>query len=93
MSYARWFWRQLSAIGTNVAVRTVAGVAQVGFGLLIVWLSRRFIDHAVTGDVVWVDAALIFGALAVSIALRQTGFYLGNLACVTQQNVIRSRLY
>lgn len=93
MSYARWFWRQLSAIGTNVTVRTVAGVAQVGFGLLIVWLSRRFIDHAVTGDVVWVDAALIFGALAVSIALRQTGFYLGNLACVTQQNVIRSRLY
>ena len=65
----------------------------MGFGLLIVWLSRRFIDHAVTGDVVWVDAALIFGALAVSIALRQTGFYLGNLACVTQQNVIRSRLY
>ena len=93
MSYTRWFWRQLSAIGINVAVRTVAGVAQVGFGLLIVWLSRRFIDHAVSGDAVWADAALIFGALAVSIALRQTGFYLGNLACVTQQNVIRSRLY
>ena len=93
MSYTRWFWRQLSAIGINVAVRTVAGVAQVGFGLLIVWLSRRFIDHAVSGDAVWADAAFIFGALAVSIALRQTGFYLGNLACVTQQNVIRSRLY
>ena len=93
MSYTRWFWRQLSAIGINVAVRTVAGVAQVGFGLLIVWLSRRFIDHAVSGDAVWADAALIFGALAVSIALRQTGFYLGNVACVTQQNVIRSRLY
>lgn len=65
----------------------------MGFGLLIVWLSRRFIDHAVSGDAVWADAAFIFGALAVSIALRQTGFYLGNLACVTQQNVIRSRLY
>ena len=46
MSYARWFWAQLSAIKSNVIARIIIGIAQAAFGLLLVWLSRRFIDCA-----------------------------------------------
>ncbi|MGN1245938.1 MAG: ATP-binding cassette domain-containing protein [Muribaculaceae bacterium] len=76
-----------------MTVRTVTGVAQVGFGLLLVWLCRRFIDYAVWNDNVIVEALLIFAVLATSITLRQTTFYLRDVAFVKQQNHIRERLY
>ena len=93
MSYARWFLGQLAAIRTNVVVRIVAGIAQVAFGLLLVWLSRRFIDYAVWHGNVLREVLLLFGVLAVSIALRQTVFYLRDVASIRQQNSIRMRLY
>ena len=77
----------------NVLARIVAGVAQVGFGLLLVWLCRRFIDYAVwQGDVVGEALILVF-VLAASIVLRQTVYYLYNSADVRQQNGIRMRLF
>ena len=93
MRYVRWFWQQMGYIRFNVLARIVAGVAQVGFGLLLVWLCRRFIDYAVwQGDVVGEALILVF-VLAASIVLRQTVYYLYNLADVRQQNGIRMRLF
>ena len=93
MSYARWFWAQLSAIKSNVAARIIIGIAQAAFGLLLVWLSRRFIDYAVWSENVYAEILLLFGVLAISIALRQSVFYLRDIANIKQQNAIRSRLY
>ena len=93
MRYVRWFWQQMGYIRFNVLARIVAGVAQVGFGLLLVWLCRRFIDYAVwQGDVVGEALILVF-VLAASIVLRQTVYYLYNSADVRQQNGIRMRLF
>ena len=52
-------------IRTNVLVRIVAGVAQVAFGLLLVWLCRRFIDHAVWQGNVVGEVLLLVGVLAI----------------------------
>ena len=93
MSYARWFWAQLSAIKSNVAARIIIGIAQAAFGLLLVWLSRRLTDYAVWSENVYTEILLLFGVLAISIALRQSVFYLRDIANIKQQNAIRSRLY
>lgn len=93
MGYVRWFWRQMGDIRTNVLVRIVAGVAQVAFGLLLVWLCRRFIDHAVWQGNVVGEALLLVGVLAISIVLRQIVYYLYNSADIRQQNGIRMRLF
>lgn len=93
MRYVRWFWQQMGYIRFNVLARIVAGVAQVGFGLLLVWLCRRFIDYAVWQGDVMSEALILVFVLAASIVLRQTVYYLYNSADVRQQNGIRMRLF
>ena len=93
MRYVRWFWQQMGYIRFNVLARIVAGVAQVGFGLLLVWLCRRFIDYAVWQGAVVGEALILVFVLAASIVLRQTVYYLYNSADVRQQNGIRMRLF
>ena len=45
MKYISWLWRNSQGIRWNTAVRIVTGIGQVVLGLLMVWLSRRFIDE------------------------------------------------
>mgnify|MGYP007013947697 FL=1 len=47
MKYIGWFWRNSQGIRWNTAVRIVAGIGQVMLGLMMVWLSRRFIDETI----------------------------------------------
>ena len=47
MRYVKWFASQTSGLKANMAVRIVAGVAQVGCGLLLVVLCRHFIDRGI----------------------------------------------
>ena len=48
--YAKWFWRQMEGIRLRLMLRIFAGLIQVGLGLLLVWLSRRFIDVSIWQD-------------------------------------------
>ena len=47
MKYIVWFWRNSQGIRWNTAVRIVTGIGQVVLGLMMVWLSRRFIDETI----------------------------------------------
>ncbi len=93
MRYVKWFASQTSGLKANMAVRIVAGVAQVGCGLLLVVLCRHFIDRGIWQAGVAKEIMAIFAVLVVSILLRQAVYYLQNDAEVRQQNTIRSRLY
>ena len=44
MKYVAWLWRNMAGMRFNAAVRIVFGVARVALGLLMVCLSKHFID-------------------------------------------------
>ena len=51
MKYVAWLWRNTRGIRWNMAVRLVIGILQVALGLMMVWLSRLFIDETIrTGE-------------------------------------------
>ena len=91
--YAFWFLRQMKIVKAQVLIRIVAGLTQVGFGLLLVWLCRRFIDYVIwKGDIVK-ETIVLFAVIAVLIGLRQVVYYFSNMAEVIEQNAIRQRLF
>ena len=91
--YVSWFWQQMKCVRGRIFFRIVAGWMQVGIGLLLVWLCRRFIDYVIwQGDVV-TEAVKLFAIIALLILLRQFVFYQSNLAEIIQQNVMRGRLF
>lgn len=45
MKYISWLWRNSCGIRWNAVVRIMAGIVQVVLGLLMVWLSKWFIDE------------------------------------------------
>jgi hypothetical protein len=47
MKYFSWLWNNSRGIRWNTVVRIVTGIGQVVLGLLMVWLSKRFIDETI----------------------------------------------
>ncbi len=96
MKYWSWIWRNTQGIRWNTTVRIVAGTAQVALGLMMVWLSRRFIDetirtgsaHDVTVMIIWLVLTVVGGVL-----LRQVYFLLTTKAGIRQTNAIRLRMF
>ena len=96
MKYWNWIWRNTQGIRLNTAVRIVTGTVQVAMGLLMVWLSRRFIDetihtgsaHDVTVMIIWLVLTVVGGVL-----LRQVYFLLTTKAGIRQTNAIRLRMF
>ena len=96
MKYSSWIWRNTQGIRLNTAVRIVTGTTQVAMGLLMVWLSRRFIDetihtgsaHDVTVMIIWLVLTVVGGVL-----LRQVYFLLTTKASIRQTNAIRLRMF
>ena len=74
----------------------MAGVGQVSLGLMMVWLSRRFIDETIrTGSaddvlrmVFWLVLTVVGGVL-----LRQVNYYMGTKANVRQTNDLRLQIF
>ena len=90
----------MRGIRWNTLLRIVVGICQVGLGLLMVWLSRRFIDVTIrTGSDrdVWIMVALLVAVVIGGIALRQLFYYMSTLAMTRQTNLLRlqsfSRLF
>ena len=96
MKYISWLWRNAIGIRWNTAVRIVAGIGQVVLGLMMVWLSRRFIDETIhTGSaddvlkmVCWLVLTVVGGVL-----LRQVGYWLTTSASIRQTNALRLRIF
>ena len=96
MSYVAWLWQNSRGIRWNTVVRVVLGVAQVTLGLLMVWLSRRFIDETIrtgTADDVIQMVAWLVATVVGGVVLRQIGFWLGTTANVRQTNMLRLRIF
>ena len=96
MKYVRWVIGSLRGIRWNTSVRVGMGIVQVTLGLLMVWLSKYFIDVVIrtgsSADVVstvgWLVATVVGGVL-----LRQCYYYLTVTAQVHQTNQLRLRMY
>ena len=72
MKYATWFWHNLRGIRLNTALHIAAGIGQVVLGLMMVWLSRRFIDQTIregTAD----DILRMVTLLVLTVVLAATG--------------------
>ena len=100
MKYVVWLWRETRGIRLNSLVRIIVGVGQVVLGLVMVWLSKRFIDETIrTGtDSDLVEMILLLVTVVMcGILLRQVYFYMSTTASVRQTNRMRleafSRLF
>ena len=96
MRYLTWFWHHSRGVRCNMAVRIVTGLLQVVLGLLVVWLSKRFIDETIrTGDTADVTAMVAWLVLTVvaGIMLRQLYFYMTTLATVRLTNRLRLAVF
>ena len=92
MKYLRWIWRGMEGIRWNTLIRVVAGIVQVGLGLLMVWLCRRFIDVTIhTGTPRDVSLMILWLVLTVmgGVILRQLYYYMSITALTRQTNSIR----
>ena len=96
MNYVTWIWRNSRGIRFNTAVRIVSGVMQVALGLLMVWLSRRFIDETIrtgTPSEVLQMVACLVATVVGGVLLRQLGYWLTTTADVHLTNTLRLRIF
>ena len=96
MKYIVWLWHNTAGIRQNMLVRIVAGFGRVSFGLLMIWLCKRFIDETVrtgsTNDIIMMIGILV-AVVLISIICRQVYFYLGTKAEAIQTTNIRLRIF
>ena len=96
MKYVAWLWRNSRGIRLNTLVRVVTGVVQVALGLMMVWLSRRFIDETIrtgtTDDVLRMVGWLVL-TIVGGVVLRQVGYWLTTTASIRQTNMLRLRIF
>ena len=96
MKYALWLWQNSRGVRLRMLIRIVAGIAQVVLGLLMVWLSRQFIDETIrTGsqqDILNM-AMILISTVVGGVLLRQFCYYLTSMAMVRQTNALRLRLF
>lgn len=96
MKYLACFWQGTAKIRCNMLVRVILGVARVALGLLVVWLSKYFIDDVIRfgsdADVMRV-ALLLLLAVFGGVVLRQVYSYLETAAKIRKTNEIRLDLF
>ena len=96
MKYFSWLWNNSRGIRWNAVVRIVTGIGQVVLGLLMVWLSKRFIDETIrtgTADDVLRMVELLVLTVVGGVILRQVGYWLKTSANVRQSNALRLRIF
>ena len=100
MKYLRWIWQAMQGIRWNTLIRILVGIIQVGLGLQMVWLCRRFIDVTIrTGTPQEISLMILWLILTVlgGVVLRQIYYYMTITANTRQTNSLRleafSRLF
>ena len=96
MKYVSWLWHNSRGIRWNTALQIVAGIGQVVLGLLMVWLSKLFIDETIregsADDVLWMVCWLVMTVVG-GVILRQVVYWLSTSASVRQTNILRLRIF
>ena len=96
MSYIMWLWRNTCGIRWHMVVRVVAGIGQVVLGLMMVWLSKRFIDETIrtgSADEVVRMVLLLVGTVVGGVAMNQIGYWLSTTAGIKLTNALRLRIF
>jgi len=96
MRYVAWLWHNALGIRLNTALRVAVGISQVTLGLLMVWLSKRFIDvtiHTGTDGDIWMMVGVLVAVVLGGVLLRQFYYYLTIVANTRQTNSIRLRIF
>jgi ABC-type multidrug transport system fused ATPase/permease subunit len=92
MKYIVWLWRGTRDFRLNLLTRVLLGTGRVSLGLLMIWLSKRFIDETIrtgTSDDVVRMVILLVATVVGSIVLRLLYYYLSNSALVKKSNMLR----
>ena len=92
MKYIAWLWRGTEGVRVNIVIRILAGTARVACGLLMIWLSKRFIDETIrTGTQDDIVQMILFLVLTVvgTIVLRLLYYYMTAAATVRKTNALR----
>ena len=96
MKYIVWIWRNMAGIRWNTLVRIVVGITQVMLGLIMIWLSKQFIDVTIrtgtTDDIIRM-VAMLLATVVAGILLRQLFYYMTTKAATYQSNTIRLRVF
>ncbi len=96
MNYAAWLWRNTRGTRLNALVRIWIGLVQVVLGLLMVWLSKKFIDETIrTGtsrEIAWMIAFLVLTVVG-RILLRQVYYYMTTVTVTRKSNALRLDLF
>ncbi len=96
MKYLSWLWKNTDGFRLNMAVRIVFGVGRITLGLLMVWLSKRFIDETIltgTDSDVARMVGLLVATVVGAIVLRILFYYMTNVAKVRQSNRLRLQVF
>ena len=94
--YLVWLWQNTKGIRLDMLVRIMAGVGRVAFGLLMVWLCKRFIDVTIrtgTSDDILLMIVAMVAIIVGGIICRQIYFYLTVKDSATQSTAIRLRIF
>ena len=92
MKYVAWLWRGTKDVRVNIVIRILAGIGRVACGLLMIWLSKRFIDETIrTGTQDDIVQMILFLVLTVvgTIVLRLLYYYMTAAATVKKTNALR----
>ncbi len=92
MKYVAWLWRGTEGVRVNIVTRILAGIGRVACGLLMIWLSKRFIDETIrTGTQDDILQMILFLVLTVvgTIVLRLLYYYMTAAATVKKTNALR----
>ena len=96
MNYLSWLWQSIRGVRLNVALRVAIGTLQVSLGLVMVWLSKRFIDDTIRNgsddDVVFMVGLLVLTVVG-NVLLRQVYYYLTSVATIRQSNALRLSMF
>ena len=96
MNYAAWLWRNTRGTRLNALVRIWIGSVQVVLGLLMVWLSKKFIDETIrTGtsrEIAWMITFLVLTVVG-RILLRQVYYYMTTVTVTRKSNALRLDLF
>lgn len=96
MKYVAWLWRNTAGVRCNTAIRVLLGVGRVALGLLVVWLSKLFIDETIrtgTDADVAKMAALLLASVFGGVLLRQAYAYMTAKASICKTNEIRLQMF
>ena len=96
MNYLSWLWLSVRGVRLNVMFRVAIGTLQVSLGLVMVWLSKRFIDDTIrhgSDDDVFFMVGLLVLTVVGNVVLRQVYYYLTSVATIRQSNALRLSMF